>query len=242
MIKNHLFNPFSNSKLGNGRYGKYAAEHLARVQAAGLPAAVFGPRIAATTAALEAFTAGRKAGAVASAGREGKTVTFDQAIRRLQKYVSLQATVLGALFTDLDKEIVGTETAAYQAFFPLGVTHITEANKATIDAAVAPFVAAAATYQAQTGAALLTKITALVTDLTTSRAAQLTGKGETKDTQADRNIARATLATELFRNLLTLLLHHATEPALVSNYFNQAILKENTGRATDTGTGAAPTV
>jgi hypothetical protein len=240
MIEFHLSNPFAASRLSNGRYGKYAAEHLSRVQAAGLPDAVFGPRITATTAALEAFMAGRKAGAVASAGREGKTVTLDQAIRRLQKYVSLQAKVLGALFTDLDKELVGTETAAYKAFFPLGVTHITQANKAMIDAAIAPFVAAATTYQAQTGAALLTKITALVTDLTTARAAQLTGKGETKDAQVDRNVARATLATELFRNLLTLLLHHATAPDVVRNYFNQAILKENTGRSADTGT--APTV
>lgn len=229
MIENHLFNPFANTDLGNGRFGKYADEHLARLLAAALPGVVFVERISATQAALTAFITGRKAGAVASAVREGKTVTLEQAIRRLQRFVSVQAPVLAALFTDFDKEIRGAESAEFQAFFPQGVTAITEANKATLETEVAPFVAAATTYQAKTGADLLTNVTALLADVVNARKVQLVGKGTTKDTQLDRNTARAALALELFRNLLTLLLHHATEPARASDYFNQAILKENTG-------------
>ncbi len=229
MIENHLSNPFANSDLGNGRFGKYADEHLGRLIAAALPGAVFAERVSATQTALTTFTTGRKAGAVASAAREGKTVTLEKAIARLQRFVSVQGPVLEALFTDFDKEIKGAESEEYQAFFPQGITAITQANKATLETDVAPFVAAATTYQAKTGADLLAKVTALLADVINARKAQLAGKGTTKDTQADRNTARAALVVELFRNLLTLLLHHATEPTRVRDYFNQAILKENTG-------------
>ncbi len=229
MIENHLSNPFANTELSNGRFGKYADEHLARLLAAQLPDALFGPRLAATQAALTAFTSGRKANAVASAAREGKTVTLDKAIQRLQKFVSIQAPVLAALFTDLDKDVRGTDTAAYQAFFPQGVEAITKANKATLDAAVAPFVAAATQYQAQIGAPTASKVTALVADIAAARQAQLASKGATKDTQTDRVTARTALALELFVNLLTLLIHHAADPGQVRAYFNVAILKEYTG-------------
>ena len=55
-------------------------------------------------------------------------------------------------------------------------------GKAEIETAFAPFLQAAATYQAKTGAALLTRATALLADVVAARAAQLSKKGETKDT------------------------------------------------------------
>ncbi len=98
MILNFLTNPFANSRIGNRRFAKFIDEHRGRVRAAAdLPAGAT-VALAAVDAAYATFLAAEKTNAVASAVRQGKTVTNDAAIRRCQRFVSQQASLIaGAL-------------------------------------------------------------------------------------------------------------------------------------------------
>ena len=235
MIELFLRNPFRNTELGAKRYLKYADVHAERLRAAlpGLPGAVFTPRLAALDGAIAGYRTQVKGGATTGAKRKGQTLDNDAAIRKFQRYASQQAAVLKALFTDLDKDIKGENTAAYVQFFPQGVPALTKANKAEIDTEAAVFLKAALDQKTVVGAALGTKAQALWQAVLDSRQAQLASMGTEEDTQPARAAARLELADALFQNLLALLGHYYATPERVKDFFPEAILKENTG-------GAAP--
>ena len=242
MIEFFLRNPFRATLLGAKRFLKYADVHAERLRAAlpGLPAAPFTAQLAATDAAIAAYRQQVQGGAQQGAKRLGQTTTNDQATRRFQKYVGQQAKILAALYTDIDKDIKGETTAAYQQFFPQGVTALTEANKADLDTEAAVFLQAAADQQDQVGAALLARGQALWQAVTDSRTAQLKSMGGEETTHTQRGTAREGLADALFQNLLALLLHHFQTPAQVLDYFPEAILKEFTGQAAAAPAAALP--
>jgi hypothetical protein len=245
MIENLLSNAFANSRAGNRRFGKYADEYRGRVRAAlpGLPAATVGVRLTAVDAAYDAFMAAEKTNAVASAVRQGKTVTNDSAIRRFQRFITQQAKLIGGQLDDPDQGITGTKTASYQEFFPKGVTALTEANKANIETEADTFLQAATAHPTLGSPGLAAKVQALLADIVTSRTQQLGTEGKGGDQQADtgRDAARRTLAVAEFRLMLALLDHHAEAPEEVAQYVNEGIMKEGRRRKGGAG-GTTPTV
>lgn len=230
MIEPFLSNPFRNSVLGSKRYLKYADVHVERLRAAlpNLPAAL-ADRVDATDAAIAGYRAAVQGGAQQGATRKGQTLTNDAAIQKFQRYVGQQAKVLGALYTDLEKNIKGETTAKYLKFFPKGVTALTEANKAALDTEASVFLAAAEELKDEVGTALGAKAKQLWKAVTDSRKTQLEIMGGEEDGQDQREAARLALADALFLNLLALLTHHYYTPARAGDYFPEAILKEYTG-------------
>ncbi len=242
MIADFLNNPYANSRLGNRRFGKYINEHLGRVRAAlGLPAGVT-TALTAADAAYTAFMAAEKTNAIASAARQGKTVTNDSAIRRLQRFVTQQAALIAGQLRNPDTGQRGEDTALYQVFFPTGVTTLTEANKANVETEAAAFLKALTDNPGYGVPDAATKFKPLLDDVVNSRTTQLgtVGKGGETATDTGRDAARGTLAVALFRLLLALLNHHAEDPEQVDQYVNEAILKEG-GRRKPKNDGPAPT-
>ncbi len=231
MIDGFLNNPFRNSVLGDKRFLKYADVAVERMRAdlSNLPGAVFTVRLTETDAAILAFRQLVQGKAQQGAKRLGQTDENDAAIRKFQRYAGQQAKIIGALYTDLDKNIRGETTPQFLQFFPKGVTALTEANKAAIDTEAAVFLKAADELKDDVGPALGTKAKALWKAVTDSRKAQLASMGGEETTQDQRDTARRSLADALFLNLLALLTHHYQTPGRVLDYFPEAILKENTG-------------
>ncbi|WP_046242493.1 hypothetical protein [Hymenobacter terrenus] len=234
MIENFLSNPFRNLVLGQKRTLKYADVHLERLQArlSELPVAPFTDRAAATRAAVASYREHVQTGAAQDADRQSKTLTNDEAIARFQRFVSQQAKVLAALFTNLDTQVQGEDTDAYKQFFPRGVMAITKANKAALDTEAAVFLRAAAAQQVQVGPALLIQAQQRWQQVEDSRKNQLATMGSEQQTKDQRQEARTVLADTLFLNLLTLLTHFHLTPERVRDFFPEAILKEYTGPAT----------
>ena len=231
MILSFLTNPFANSRIGNRRFAKFTDEHRGRVRAAaGLPAGVT-LALAAVDASYATFLAAEKTNAVASAVREGKTVTNDTAIRRLQRFVSQQAALLAGALRDPDTGQRGEDTALYQVFFPKGVTALTRADKADIETEANTFWEALKANPGYGVPDAAARFKALLDDVVASRTTQLgtDGKGGETATDAGRDAARTTLAVALYVLLLELLKHHAAAPAAVGQYYNLAIFDE--GRA-----------
>ncbi len=231
MIAVFLNNPFANSRLGNRRFGKYADEHRGRVQAAdGLPPAVTTALSGVDTAYAD-FMSSEKTNAVASAVRQGKTVTNDSAIRRLQRYASQQAKIIAGQLSDPDSGIAGKDTALFQVFFPNSVISLTKANKANVETEAAAFLKAIENNPGYGSPGIDVKFAALLADVVDSRTLQLgsEGKGGEQTTDTGRDAARKTLALALYRLLLALLTHHAEDPTQIGQYFNQGILRETHG-------------
>jgi hypothetical protein len=231
MIAVFLNNPYANSRLGNRRFGKYADEHRGRVRAAtDLPATVMAP-LDDVDKAYGTFMTSEKTHAIASAVRQGKTVTNDSAIRRLQRYVTQQAAIIAGQLRDPETGVRGEDTALYQVFFPKGVPALTQANKANIETEAAAFLQALETNPGYGSPGIAAKFAALFADVVNSRTLQLgdEGKGGEQTTDTGRDAARKTLALALYRLLLALLTHHAEDPAQIAQYFNQGILRETSG-------------
>ena len=230
MIEPFLTNTFRNSVLGAKRFLKYSDVHVERLRAAlpNLPAAM-ADRVAATDEAIAGYRQAVQGGAQTGATRKGLTLDNDAAIKKFQRYVGQQAKIIGALYTDLDKNIKGETTKQFLQFFPNGVTALTEANKAELDTEASVFLKAAADLQDDVGAALGTKARQLWKDVTDSRKTQLTTMGGEEDGQDRRETTRLALADALFLNLLALLMHHYQKPERAGDYFPEAILKEYTG-------------
>lgn len=227
-----LSNPYAKSKLGNRRYGKYADEFRGRVAAADFPAdSLVGLRLLGLTTAYGAFMTSVKVGAVASAVRQGKTVTNDSAIRRLQRTISQQAKLISGQLDEPDNNIKGKDTAIFKEFFPKGISAVTDANKANIETETNTFWEAAKRHPHLGTPGLAARVESLLLDVTNSRDQQLEdGKGEETQADSSRDKARTALALAMFRLLLALLDHHAEKPEQVRQYLNEAILEENTGK------------
>lgn len=231
MIEFHIRNPFRATDLGAKRYLKYADVHVERLRAAlpNLPAAL-ADRVTATDAAIAGYRKAVQGGAQQGATRKGQTLDNDTAIKKFQRYAGQQAKIIGALYTDLDKNIKGETTKQFLQFFPKGVTALTEANKADIDTEASVFLKAADDLKGDVGAALGTRAKQLWQDVTDSRKTQLETMGGEDDDQNLREAARLALADALFLNLLALLMHHYQTPGRAGDYFPEAILKEYTGQ------------
>ena len=244
MILPFLTNPYANSRIGNRRFAKFTDEHRGLVRSAvGLPAGVTGA-LTDVDAKYAAFLTAEKSNAVASAVREGKTVTNDAAIRRLQRFVTQQAELIAGTLRNPDTGQRGEDTALYQVFFPRGVTALTQANKTDIETEANTFLKA---LQANPGYGVpdaATKFETLLTDVVTSRTTQLgaDGKGGETATDTGRDAARRALAVALYKLLLALLTHHAETPKQVEQYFNLSILNEVRGGSQDDGPGPGPVV
>lgn len=232
MISKLLSNPYAKSELGNRRFGKYGIEMIGRVKAADFPADSWvGLRLASCEASYQAFIGSVKVGAVASAVRQGTTVTNDSAIRRLQRTISQQAKLISGQLADPDAGVKGEDTAIFEEFFPKGVPAITRANKANIETETNTFWEAAKRYPHLGTPGLAARIEQLLSDVINSRGEQLEeGKGEETQAENSRDLTRTALATALFRLTLALLDHHAEDPEQVWRYVNQAILSEPTGK------------
>jgi hypothetical protein len=230
MIEPFLSNPFRNSVLGSKRYLKYADVHVERLRAAlpNLPASL-AERVTATDKAIAGYRQAVQGGAQQGATRKGQTLDNDAAIKKFQRFAGQQAKILGALYTDLEKNIKGETTKQFLQFFPNGVTTLTEANKAAIDTEASVFLKAAEDLKGDVGATLGTKAQELWKAVLESRKTQLATMGGEEDGQDARETTRLALADALFLNLLALLTHHFQTPARAGDYFPEAILKEYIG-------------
>jgi hypothetical protein len=165
LFKNH----FDTKEISDDTLRKFAEIHLERLSANN-GTAQFTAMITATTTAYTAYFGAMTNEDTKFAIQQGLTITMKNIVDKFKKYVSQKEGIIRGNF--------GKESAAYQEFFPLGVTEYSNANLANIEVLMKRIAAAAERYQADLGANLLTDFEAMLASFQNARQAQLTKIGE----------------------------------------------------------------
>ena len=194
-LQTFFLNPFLALEITFSRLLKYAARHLARMMASN-PASLLDARIAATTAALNAVENTVTDVATKQAIQEARTQIKEDFRTALRAHIRRIYGAVAGAFGDPSPEL--TEC------FPQGRSVFSECRDEELNNKLGQLVANITPKSAQVGATIVTLATNLKTQWAAIFLQQDQAISAREVTAEGRNTARATLAQELFLNLLLL--------------------------------------
>jgi hypothetical protein len=139
------------------------------------------------------------------------------------------------------RDVFGKGSTGYEAFFPKGLTQYARAPIGRIPDLLDQFIAAATTYEVQTGADLLTEFRTLKDTFTSARDRQVSQKGGVSEARALVTETRSALERELGLAVLELAKLHLNHPERAREFFNQALLDDSSrSQKNEAGLPTAP--
>lgn len=228
----YLINPFDDPHISTDELVAFSTDHLARL-IANNPAALFAPRIAATTTALSG---------VAGAFTDDKTKL---ALRKSKKQVknafrTALPVAVGKIYGAVLAQF-GAGAAELTECFPSGRTVFTNCMDGDLAQELQTLINGVTDYQAQLGAQVVTDATALLTGWNAAYQTSATSTGNKATTQKAMNAARLALQLELFKNLLTLALNFPGQPEQLGVYMQPNLLQPHTQSPAAPAPAPAPT-
>lgn len=220
-------NQFTGERFSNNTLKKFSEDHLARITAnPGPPGGPIILLIAPTGAAHLNYFGNISNVDVASAVQQGLTKSLDAKFKEAVDYMKRAESII--------RYVYGKEAQTYQEFYPYGLTEYTNATKETIETLMLRFVAAATNNpDPDLPGTLAAEVQTYHDDYQDLRAAQLGKKGDTDIQRAERNVARAALELQLWKNLLTISLAHLGDVDACTAYFDESILNAGNGSSED---------
>ena len=214
MISHHLKNPFANPKISEDNFGKIALANLERLKTNNQDGQ-FTTQIEATQPLYDTYKESVSDEAYEKALREGKTISVGVAIKGMKHFVSRKEGVIADVF-DGKPEI-------YEQFFPQGLTEYSNATKGNIDMLFKRFADACAAHAVELGDELAADALAMYNNYVKIRESQLGAIGEVKELDSEADVARKVLATQLFVNLLSLLIIFKEDTQRVKDFFDESM-------------------
>lgn len=208
---------FDDQRLPDYKLRGFAQDHLLRlVIPANNPGGIYTTIIADTTSKFNAFFGSMDSEASKEAFSEGLSLNMENA----------KATAISEIvrFEGLVTFQFGKTSAAYQAFYPQGLTEYHKATISEVPGLFTRFYTAATTYLNATHPADVTNLDALFTAFNNARSAQLTALAEIDLLQTGRRDDRKALTLQLTTNMLTIALNNLGNPDNYNNYYNPAYL------------------
>lgn len=208
---------FDDQRLPDYKLRGFAQDHLLRlVIPANNPGGIYTTIITDTTSKFNAFFGSMDSEASKEAFSEGLSLNMENA----------KATAISEIirFEGLVIFQFGKTSAAYQAFYPQGLTEYHKATISEVPGLFARFYTAATTYLNATHPADVANLDATFTSFTNARAAQLTALAEVDMLQTGRREGRKALTLQLTTNMLTIALNNLGNPDNYNNYYNPAYL------------------
>jgi hypothetical protein len=218
MVNLEIFfkNPFSDPKLSAARLAKSGQVHVARSKQNN-PGGKYDTLIADTEAKTNAFSAVLSSKHFLHSESEGATKTVDQCIA---DFITLAR--------DSEKLIAYTfrnNPAAYEEFYPHGVTEYSNTNKTTATDLMTNMINACEKHNAELPESLRHDFAAIQDQYTAAREAQLGKVGAIKGKQDSAGETRSLLEDQLMDNLLTLAKDYRGQPEKCNTYFELSLLK-----------------
>ncbi|MGB4774355.1 MAG: hypothetical protein WBP45_04225 [Daejeonella sp.] len=217
MILFHLNNPFINSRISNANFNKMAQTHLARLKANNA-SKQFDGLINATDPLHEEYKKALVSGSGTSSVKEVQTMSADEGIKGIRAFISRKEGVINDKFS--------RKSAAYQEFFPLGLSEYTQASKKNIQLITERLIKACENSEVSAINELGTELKALLDAYLDNRETQLKSIGSVKTLSNKGKTQRDQLALQLYINLLSLLLMYASDTDKVKAYYDESFLKK----------------
>lgn len=218
-LHTYLTNPFNDANISMDELVAFGTDHLARL-IANNPAAVFAPRITATTTALTG---------VGGAFTDDKTMLALRKSKKLAKQTFRDAlpVAIGKIYGVVLGKF-GDGTAGMMECFPQGRGVFGSCTDGALAGELQTLINGVTDQQAALGAQVVTDATALLTNWNAVFQTSETSTGNKSTSQGLKHTARAALQLELFKNLLTLALNFPDQPDQLNIYMQQSLLAPHT--------------
>lgn len=158
--------------------------------------------------------------------QQGKTITVDLVIAEFKERVSLAEGLIRFTFKP--------KSAAYQEFFPGGVTEYSNAIKANVYLLMNRIVKLSNKYSNELGANFVNTFIDIEARYKVARANQLQDIGRVTANKSATEETRSVLEIQLMRNLLDIASKFVGNPSRGMDFFDQSIIRRNT-TSTDEG-------
>lgn len=216
MLKGHLNNPFDSARISNANLSTFAEKHAALLTSFNGPAEL----LSALTPLINNFKLRLSEISTSEGRKQAKTVSVDDLIDGIKKFISRKGGVVADKFP--------ADSPAYQEFFPYGRGEYTKARKKNIQVLVERFRDACIKYKTELGDEIGQQMSTYALQLADMRKVQIENISGVKDKSSTLDTARTQLTTQLFVNLLTLILANINDTGKVNNYFDTSMLNRIT--------------
>jgi hypothetical protein len=216
MFLYHLRNPFLNTEISDVNFGKLASTHIERLKA-GNTSKRYDALIASTEPLYQSFVGTLFTGSGSSSAKESKTMRTNETLNALKAYIGRKEGVIADKFP--------RNSPAYQEFFPQGLKEYRNASKKNLQVVAERFIKAALTHTAILGKDISKEAQSLLDAYVSSRTEQLQAIGSVKGISSESKSRRRTLAVQLYKNLLHILLENADQTSQVKDYFDVSFLR-----------------
>ncbi len=228
MFSHHLVNPFDSERLSNDNFDKFSSIHIERLTAGvpqngntlyGVPVQnIFNTMITDTQACYNIWKTTAATKATESSTKEGKTINVDDAISDMKEFISFKEGVIA------DRFHPGTPT--YEEFFPNGKSEYSHVTKKNAEKLFKRFITTLDNHKTSFDEIMLTEANDKYNAYTSFRKDQLQTISKVNADMTDSDDKRYKLSSQLYKNLLTLLLINAEEPDKAANYFDESMFKK----------------
>jgi hypothetical protein len=208
--------PFSNPELSDERLAKGAEVHIARTSANN-PGGKYTVLIAATTTKAAAFSQALSAKHFLHSEKEGTTKTEDEFIAEFKKMAQDTHGLISYTFKD--------NPAAYEDFYPHGVTEYTKINKTTAFDLMNNLAKACLKHAASLPDDFGGQFDSVLASFIDARNVKESKVGEIKGKQDERTSTRVALEDQLMDNLLTIAKDYKRQPEKCETYFELSLMK-----------------
>ena len=216
MILQHLKNPFSNSRVSDEKFDKFCQTHLARLESNN-DAGTFTGFINVLRPVYISFANSITDESAEDALKEGKTISVEDAMRLMKSFVQRKQ---GAV-----QEKFGKGSAAYEEFFPHGMTEYSIAGMKKLEIIFTRFVNKCRSFKTQLGTQIGDEGQFLLDTFTTSRTLQLREIGEVKQMSNDSVEKRQILADAMFLVFLDLVKLFVAHQERVLDFYDPSIVR-----------------
>lgn len=229
LFKNH----FDTKQIGDDNFRRFAQDHLGRLYAftsvAGGIGGVYDTMYNDTKQLTDTFADSISTEDYAFASQQASTLQVDEVTQQFKAAISRREGTIRGEF--------GTNSAEYQKFFPQGLTEYSQASRANIETLLDRVVSAATEYQAILGQNFVNIFVNLRDNYTTARNNQLNLIGNVNHKKLDTANVRNNLEVQLGKNVLQLATLHFGQPEMMSEYFDQSIIKRTYSNQNDNDNG-----
>lgn len=210
-------NFFEDERYTSPRLYEFAIDVIAKLQAANVNNQ-FNTFINALSPAANAL--GDEVGVIktALALQKGKTLGLNEVIKNFKTYMSLNHGVIA-------RAVGGTNTAAYQAFYPQGITEYSTATQTKLPALLIQVSNAADLYASQIGDEIRNELKAFNSQFHDTRNAQLLQKGTVGESRVERSTNRKVLELELLKTIHSIALMFPADVEKCTSLFNFKLLE-----------------
>ncbi|MBI9038513.1 MAG: hypothetical protein JEY97_10300 [Bacteroidales bacterium] len=220
-IETFFRNHFNTKEISDDRMDLFTQDHIARLKANN-PENIYDVVITKTEGAHNGYFSAKTTESVSAAQKEAATVNVEKYAKEFIDMVSMKEGIIRGTW--------GKDSAAYQEFYPHGITEYIKATRANMNGLMERFLQGATKYAGELPANFIDLFNTIITNYQASRDLQLGKMGDVSGDKLATAQSRDILEKQLMSNVLVIANNNIGKPEVMKVYFTQHYI-ERSGRS-----------